>query len=248
MEPRASYTSRPRSARPHPTLHIPTLFLPPRPYLLPTSPPSPMSLTCSPAPSPRSQVALWRHESQSSGKPWKVSTFLLPFSTWLFAFPSSPPVRIWSPRSKLFPTPSSSCTCRQHQQARIQSGRVYLPSMFHRLRQATMARRRLLADVPPVHRHRQGAPPSDPLVVGTPDPAARAKPAAPRRGSWGPEQRMPPSSLPRSTSTPRGRRRSRSGRPCRLRSRTGLVARRLPGRAGLRRRLVGSGPPRRHQR
>ncbi|XP_062191471.1 uncharacterized protein LOC133895282 [Phragmites australis] len=27
-----------------------------------------------------------------------------------------------------------------------------------------------------------------PLVVGTPDPAARAKPAAPRRGSWGPEQ------------------------------------------------------------
>jgi hypothetical protein len=185
MEPRASYTSRPRSARPHPTLHIPTLFLPPRPYLLPTSPPSPMSLTCSPAPSPRSQVALWRHESQSSGKPWKVSTFLLPFSTWLFAFPSSPPVRIWSPRSKLFPTPSSSCTCRQHQQARIQSGRVYLPSMFHRLRQATMAQRRLLVDVPPVHRHRQGAPPSDPLVVGTPDPAARAKPAAPRRGSWG---------------------------------------------------------------
>jgi hypothetical protein len=30
--------------------------------------------------------------------------------------------------------------------------------------------------------------PSDPLVVGTPDPTARAKPAAPRRGSWGPEQ------------------------------------------------------------
>ncbi|TVU22260.1 hypothetical protein EJB05_31944 [Eragrostis curvula] len=27
-----------------------------------------------------------------------------------------------------------------------------------------------------------------PLVVGTPDPAAKAKPAAPRRGSWGPEQ------------------------------------------------------------
>jgi hypothetical protein len=27
-----------------------------------------------------------------------------------------------------------------------------------------------------------------PLVVGTPDPAGRAKPAAPRRGSWGPEQ------------------------------------------------------------
>uniref|UniRef100_A0A0A9CUZ6 Uncharacterized protein n=1 Tax=Arundo donax TaxID=35708 RepID=A0A0A9CUZ6_ARUDO len=27
-----------------------------------------------------------------------------------------------------------------------------------------------------------------PLVVGTPDPAARAKAAAPRRGSWGPEQ------------------------------------------------------------
>ncbi|TKW13007.1 hypothetical protein SEVIR_5G071900v4 [Setaria viridis] len=27
-----------------------------------------------------------------------------------------------------------------------------------------------------------------PLVVGTPDPAARAKSAAPRRGSWGPEQ------------------------------------------------------------
>ncbi|KAF0898958.1 hypothetical protein E2562_012656 [Oryza meyeriana var. granulata] len=26
-----------------------------------------------------------------------------------------------------------------------------------------------------------------PLVVGTPDPASRAKPAAPRRGSWGPE-------------------------------------------------------------
>ncbi|BAH90854.1 Os01g0108800 [Oryza sativa Japonica Group] len=26
-----------------------------------------------------------------------------------------------------------------------------------------------------------------PLVVGTPDPATRAKPAAPRRGSWGPE-------------------------------------------------------------
>lgn len=62
-----------------------------------------------------------------------------------------------------------------------------------------------------------------PLVVGTPDPAARAKPAAPRRGSWAPS-RMPPSSLPRSTSTPRGRRRSRSGRPCRLRSRTALVA------------------------
>ncbi|AQK75397.1 hypothetical protein ZEAMMB73_Zm00001d018263 [Zea mays] len=119
--------------------------------------------------------------------------------------------------------------------------------MFHRLRQATMARRRLLADVPPVHRHRQGAPPSDPLVVGTPDPAARAKPAAPRRGPGAPS-RMPPSSLPRSTSMPRGRRRSRSGRPCRLRSRTALVARRLPGSAGLRRRLVGSGPPRRRQR
>ncbi|KAF8723968.1 hypothetical protein HU200_020970 [Digitaria exilis] len=28
-----------------------------------------------------------------------------------------------------------------------------------------------------------------PLVVGTPDPAARAKQAAPRRGSWGPEQK-----------------------------------------------------------
>ncbi|RLN24249.1 uncharacterized protein C2845_PM07G04230 [Panicum miliaceum] len=27
-----------------------------------------------------------------------------------------------------------------------------------------------------------------PLVVGTPDPGAKAKPAAPRRGSWGPEQ------------------------------------------------------------
>lgn len=27
-----------------------------------------------------------------------------------------------------------------------------------------------------------------PLVVGTPDPAGRAKAAAPRRGSWGPEQ------------------------------------------------------------
>jgi hypothetical protein len=117
MELRASYTSRPRSARPHPTLHIPTMFLLSRPYLLPTSPPSPMSLTCSPAPSPRSQVALWRHESQSSGKPWKVSTFLLPLSTWLFAFPSSPPVRIWSPRSKLFPTPSSSCISRQESKA-----------------------------------------------------------------------------------------------------------------------------------
>ncbi|KAK3163673.1 hypothetical protein QOZ80_1AG0006680 [Eleusine coracana subsp. coracana] len=29
-----------------------------------------------------------------------------------------------------------------------------------------------------------------PLVVGTPDPAAKAKPAAPRRGSWGPEQNI----------------------------------------------------------
>ncbi|GJN06061.1 hypothetical protein PR202_ga23746 [Eleusine coracana subsp. coracana] len=29
-----------------------------------------------------------------------------------------------------------------------------------------------------------------PLVVGTPDPAAKAKPAAPRRGSWGPEQNV----------------------------------------------------------
>ncbi|KAL6626576.1 hypothetical protein ACP70R_030302 [Stipagrostis hirtigluma subsp. patula] len=35
-----------------------------------------------------------------------------------------------------------------------------------------------------------------PLVVGTPDPAARAaKPAAPRRGSWGPEQNIKPTTL-----------------------------------------------------
>ncbi|TVU43997.1 hypothetical protein EJB05_03421, partial [Eragrostis curvula] len=32
------------------------------------------------------------------------------------------------------------------------------------------------------------AAPLHPLVVGTPDPAAKAKPTAPRRGSWGPEQ------------------------------------------------------------